>query len=436
MIEAWTGPQVAWSLARGYDGGIGGKTINSLPVWLGFCGVFLLGLVDWRRLRNVRNLDLLVLLSFSVSLWFFNDADIFTSVPLVYPPLVYLLAARDLDRRPRPAAGRARGVAGLGARRRDGVPRGLPDRPQRRGVERHRRRLLGRRRRAADRERRGAVRALPRRRLHPEGMRARGRRRVRRRPDPDERPLRVGEPERRHLRPRRISRLPPRLPGLRVGRRRRPPDAARFTTVLFDLLCIIGLALVGRRYGGNLLAATLAFAWAAYPFTQYVVSSNSNDSIAPALLIWGFWLAGTAWARGAFLGLAGWTKFFALPLLPLWLSYERRRLRTQLLVLAGFAAATLAAFSVLLLEPDVRACRARLLGPDARMAARPSVAVLAVGLGPVPRGRHPRPRARPPRARGAPARRRHRALLRAAPQVAAPARRASAPPCCSASRSC
>ena len=98
VLEAWTGPQVAWSLARGYDGGIGGKTINSLPVWLGFCAVFLVGLVDWRRLRNVRNLDLLVLLSFSVSLWFFNDADVFTSVPLVYPPLVYLLLRSDLDR--------------------------------------------------------------------------------------------------------------------------------------------------------------------------------------------------------------------------------------------------------------------------------------------------------------------------------------------------
>ena len=32
-----------------------------------------------------------MLLSFSVSLWFFNRGDIFTSVPLVYPPLVYLL---------------------------------------------------------------------------------------------------------------------------------------------------------------------------------------------------------------------------------------------------------------------------------------------------------------------------------------------------------
>ena len=32
-----------------------------------------------------------MLLSFTVSLWFFNRGDIFTSVPLAYPPLVYLL---------------------------------------------------------------------------------------------------------------------------------------------------------------------------------------------------------------------------------------------------------------------------------------------------------------------------------------------------------
>jgi hypothetical protein len=36
--------------------------------------------------------DLLVLLSLSVSLAFFNHADIDASVPLVYPPLLYLLA--------------------------------------------------------------------------------------------------------------------------------------------------------------------------------------------------------------------------------------------------------------------------------------------------------------------------------------------------------
>src|SRR5436305_12874578 len=33
-----------------------------------------------------------MLLSFSVSLWFFNRGDVFASVPLAYPPMLYLIA--------------------------------------------------------------------------------------------------------------------------------------------------------------------------------------------------------------------------------------------------------------------------------------------------------------------------------------------------------
>ena len=40
------------------------------------------------------HLDLLVLAAFGVSVAFFNDAQIGISVPIVYPLLVYLLAAR------------------------------------------------------------------------------------------------------------------------------------------------------------------------------------------------------------------------------------------------------------------------------------------------------------------------------------------------------
>ena len=47
--------------------------------------------------------------------------------------------------------------------------------------------------------------------------------------------------------------------------------AVHFTTVLFDLLAILGLGAVGLRFGGMRLAALLAFAWAANPFTQYAV---------------------------------------------------------------------------------------------------------------------------------------------------------------------
>jgi hypothetical protein len=127
--------------------------------------------------------------------------------------------------------------------------------------------------------------------------------------------------------------------------------AAHATSLLFDLLCLAGMALVGRRFGGMRGAATLAFAWAAYPFTQYVSSSNTNDAIPPALLVFGFWLLTSPWWRGAFCALAGWTKFAALVVAPLWLSYPDRREKRPFL--AGFAIATVLAFSVLLLEPNV-----------------------------------------------------------------------------------
>ena len=82
VTEAWTGPQVAWKMARGYDGAFGGREINSYGVWLGFCALFLLGLGDLRRPLSLRNLDLLALVSFRVSLWFFNRGDILTTCPL------------------------------------------------------------------------------------------------------------------------------------------------------------------------------------------------------------------------------------------------------------------------------------------------------------------------------------------------------------------
>ena len=131
-----------------------------------------------------------------------------------------------------------------------------------------------------------------------------------------------------------------------------PLHAAHFTAIVFDLACMLGLVLVGLRYGDRRLAATLAFAWAAYPFTQYVASSSSNDAIQPALLVFGFWLAASPWGRGSLAALASWTKFAPLVVAPLWATYPERRLRPTAFFLAAFAAATLAAFWVLLLEPD------------------------------------------------------------------------------------
>jgi hypothetical protein len=120
------------------------------------------------------------------------------------------------------------------------------------------------------------------------------------------------------------------------------------------VLCMLGLSLVGLRFGGIRLAVTLAFAWVAWPFTQYVSNSNTNDALPPLFLIWGFWLVTSAFARGVFSALAGWTKFAPLLVAPLWASYPDSfaRPRQKLVFLGGFLVATAAAFSILLLEPS------------------------------------------------------------------------------------
>src|SRR5918995_1318808 len=41
VTEAWTGPQVAWKMARGFPGAFGGRQLESPVIWLGFCAVFL-----------------------------------------------------------------------------------------------------------------------------------------------------------------------------------------------------------------------------------------------------------------------------------------------------------------------------------------------------------------------------------------------------------
>src|SRR5213592_4176557 len=87
--ESWTGYQVAWKMARGYSGAFGHK-LNAPYVFLPLCVLFLLGLLDWRRPWSLASLDLLFLLGFGVSHFFFNRAEIGVSVPLQYAPLLYL----------------------------------------------------------------------------------------------------------------------------------------------------------------------------------------------------------------------------------------------------------------------------------------------------------------------------------------------------------
>jgi hypothetical protein len=91
----------------------------------------------------------------------------------------------------------------------------------------------------------------------------------------------------------------------------------------------------------------------AWPFSQYVASSNTNDTIQPALLVFGFYVATSQFGRGVFAALSSWTKFASLAVVPLWAGYpEARRGRPALIFAGGFLVATAVSFVFLFFEPS------------------------------------------------------------------------------------
>jgi hypothetical protein len=354
VTEAWTGPQVAWGMARGGSGAFGGTAINNPWLWGAFCAVFLLGLGDWKRPLSLRNLDLLFLLSPTASLWYFNHGDVFTSVPLFYPLLVWVvLRGTWIGVRNRGTPGAPRWPVwvllaatvflvgfrvGLNLERSNVIDVGYSG-------------VIG-----ADRIVRGQapwgnfpVETLPNGKSLKACGPADASGEIRDRIQTNGR-CESANPEGDTYGPVAYETY---IPGrLLLGWTGKWDDlpAAHFTSIAFDLLTLLGLFLVGLRFGGQRLGAVLAFAWAAYPFTQYVSNSNTNDAIMPCFLVWGFWLVSKPAARGALAALSGWTKFASLLVAPLWLTYPGRRLSRGFIL--GFAVATLAAFSILLLAPD------------------------------------------------------------------------------------
>ena len=349
VTEAWTGPQVAWGMARGSPGAFGGTAINNPWVWGAFCLVFFVGLADLRRPFSLRNLDLLFLLSPTASLWFFNHGDVFTAVPLFYPLLAWVVvrgAWVGLRNRGTPGApvwpvwvllGATIFLAGfrvgLNVEKSNVIDVGYSgvigaqrivdgEAPWGNFPVEHTKKACG----PADAS--GEIRNW---------IQANGR-------------CESANPEGDTYGPTAYESY---IPGyLVLGWTGKWDDlpAAHFTSIAFDLLTLLGLWLVGLRFGGRRLGAVLAFAWAAYPFTQYVSNSNTNDALMPCFLVWGFWLASAPAARGIFAALSAWTKFASLIVAPLWLTYPGRRPSWRFAL--GFAGATLAAFSILLLAPD------------------------------------------------------------------------------------
>jgi hypothetical protein len=297
VLEQWTGFQVAWTMARGYPGAFG-RHVNALYIWLPLCVLFLVPFINWRRPFSLRHLDLLVLLSFSVSLAYFNHGEIYKSVPLTYPPLIYLLVRMlgllRSGRRPPPlrllipAPWLAIGVVfllgfriGLNVTDSNVIDVGYA------GVI-------------------GAQRIADGRALYGHY------------PSNNEHGDTYGPVNYEAYVPFEQvfgwSGLWDDLP------------AAHAAAIAFDLLAVGLLFLLGLRLGGSTLAVALSYAWVSYPFTLYALESNTNDTLVAVLLLAALLVATSAPARGVFAALAGLTKIAPLALAPLFATHGLREL--------------------------------------------------------------------------------------------------------------
>jgi hypothetical protein len=323
VLHAWTGPQVSWTMARGYKGWFGRK-LNDTRLWLAFCAVFLLALVDWRRIWTLRTLDLVMLLSFSVSLWYFERGLVFWAVPLQYPPMVYLVARLawiGMRARPRPAqTGRLPAWAlaalavfligfrlGLNAFDATVIDVGYAG-------------TVG-----ADRLLQGQLPygTFPTADGVACGVRnSDGSSSAYRQAGEDDRcesPVANGDT----YGPVNYAAYVPALAVTGWTGRWDDLPSSHGTSCIFDLACAAGLAAVGWRFGRARMALLCALGWLAYPFTGYALQANTNDMIVAAFAIWGFAFAVSPVRRGALLALASWTKFAPLLLWPLWSRYPR-----------------------------------------------------------------------------------------------------------------
>jgi len=329
VTEAWTGYQVAWSMARGYSGAFG-RRVNALYVWLPLCALFILPFLPWRRPRRftLLHLDLLALLAFSVSLAFFNHARIGLSVPLVYPFLTYLLVRLLLlsfgRGRPREPLRLAIPAPWLGV----AVVFLVGFRVGLNVVDSN----------VIDVSYAGVIGAD--KLLHGKHLYGHW-------PQDNAYGDTYGPVN-------YYAYVPSRLIFGWSGSWDDLP-AAHAAALAFDLLTLLGLYVLGRRIRGPTLGTTLAYAWAAYPFTLFTLESNSNDTLVALLIVAALLVATSATARGVTVALGGLTKFASFALGPLFLrglgGWPRRR--ELIAYLAAFAVTALVVMLPVLIDGNL-----------------------------------------------------------------------------------
>jgi glycosyl transferase family 87 len=329
VIEAWRNQQVEVKLARGYEDAVAGN-VNEAWIWIPLCLLFVAPFFDPRRPFRLLHLDLLVLLSFSISQFFFNKGEIVASVPLVYPVLAYLFVRMLLAGfRPRRGEGPlipvvpirwlTIGVVLLAVFR---IGFNVVDSQV---IDIGFANVVG-----ADRIAKG------------EGVY-----------DGQFTPLidrgdSYGPVSYLSYVP--FEQVLPWDGGLD------PLPAAHAAAIVFDLAVVALLIAAGRRLregmAGRELGIALAFAWLAYPYTFYALDANGgNDALVAALLVAALLLVASPLKRGLAIGVGAATKFGPLALAPLFAAGPgERRLRSTVI----FSAAFVAVWAVVLLPllPD------------------------------------------------------------------------------------
>jgi hypothetical protein len=329
VTQVWTGYQVAWTMARGYAGAFGRK-INRWYLWVALCVAFLLPFIPWRRRPTLWHLDLLMLLGFSISLDAFNKADLGLSVPLVYPFLLYMLVRLVLL-----AYGRGRPRAplrllvqpawlviglvfligfrvGLNITDSNVIDVGFA------GVI-------------------GGSKIIHGEKLYGD--------------------FPSSNPAGDTYGPVTYYAYAPAVAIFGWSGSWDSLPAAHAAAIAFDLLTMLCLFLLGRRVRGPTLGIVLAYMWAAYPFTTYTLSSNSNDALVALLTVLALLAVTSAPGRGVMAALAGLTKFAPLALAPLMLRGvgDPPRPRTIAIYLGAFALATFAVMAQVLFSGNFHA---------------------------------------------------------------------------------
>jgi hypothetical protein len=329
VVEAWRNQQVEVKLARGYEGAVAGA-VSEAWIWIPLCVLFVLPFFDPRRPLRLLHLDLLALLSFSVSLFFFNKGEIVTSVPLVYPFLAYLFV-RML-------------IAGLWPRTRPGPL--IPWLPVRWLV------LAG----AALLVFRVVLNVVDSQVIDIGFANVVGADRIASGEGVYDGAFTTLIDRGDSYGPLSyISYIPfEQLFPWHGGLEELP--AAHSAAIFFDLAVVGLLYLVGGRLragrAGRDLGIALAFAWLAYPYTLYALDGNGgNDALVAALLVAALLAFASPLGRGLAVALAAAVKFGPLAVAPLFAAGDgERRLRAT----AIFAAVFIAVWAVVLLPllPD------------------------------------------------------------------------------------